>query len=161
VNDTADAFWRRYVGTLAAGHLHRQARPDVFAFGDSPSLADELAALVVAGRKRATASLPVEFTSEGLPLPVAGDVSIVTRGDGSPVAIIELVEVRHIPFQSVDAAFAAEEGEGDGSLAFWQAAHREYFSRVAARIGGEFSATSHVICQRFRLLWRDATEPAA
>ncbi|PYM31010.1 MAG: ASCH domain-containing protein, partial [Candidatus Rokuibacteriota bacterium] len=32
-----------------------------FAFGDSPALAKELAALVLAGHKRATASLPVQF----------------------------------------------------------------------------------------------------
>jgi len=152
VNDTAEAFWRRYVDTLPAGHPHRKARPDAFAFGDSPGLADELAALVLAGRKCATASLPAEFTSVGDPLPAAGDVGIVRRGDGSPVAVIEFVEVRQIPFQSVDAAFAADEGEGDGSLAWWRAAHREYFSRVCARLGGRFDETTPVICQRFSLV---------
>ncbi len=86
------------LGTLPVEHPHRHARPDAFAFGDSPALANELAALVQVGRKRATASLRVEFTSVGLPLPAAGDVNIVTRADGIPVAIIELVEVRHVPF---------------------------------------------------------------
>ena len=155
MNQAAEAFWQRYVATLPAGHAHREARPDAFAFGDSPALADELAALVLAGHKRATASLPVEFTSEGQPLPVAGNVSIVKPGDGRPVAIIELVEVRHVPFQAVDAAFAANEGEGDGSLAYWRSAHREYFGRVCARFGGNFNETTPVICQRFRLLWSD------
>lgn len=153
MTETAAAFWQRYVGTLPAEHPRRHARPDAFAFGDSPALANELAALVQAGRKRATASLPVEFTSVGLPLPAAGDVSIVMRADGAPVAIIELIEVRHVPFQAVDAAFAADEGEGDGSLAWWQAAHRRYFGRVCARLGGEFDETTPVICQRFRRLW--------
>lgn len=153
MTEGAEAFWKDYLGTLPAAHPHRNARPDVFSFGDSPRLADELGALVQAGRKRATASLPVEFTSEGLPLPVAGDVSIVTRGDGAPVAIIETVEVRHTPFQAVDAAFAAHEGEGNRTLAWWQAAHREYFSRVSARLGGKFEETTPVICQRFRVIW--------
>ena len=152
MNPAVQAFWHRYVGTLPAGHPHLLAKPDAFGFGDSASLADELAALVVAGRKRATASLPIEFTSEGLPLPVAGDVSIVMRGDGSPVAIIELVEVRQIPFQAVDSAFAADEGEGDGSLGWWQAAHRKYFARVSARHGGKFDETTPVICQRFKMV---------
>ena len=155
MNPAVEAFWQRYLGTLAAGHAHRNVRPDAFAFGDSPALADELAALVAAGRKRATASLPAEFTAEGQPLPVAGDVSIVMRGDGSPLAVIEFVEVRQIPFQFVDAAFAADEGEGDGSLAYWRLAHREYFSRVCARFGGIFDETTSVICQRFQLLWSD------
>jgi uncharacterized protein YhfF len=151
----AHVFWERYLGTLPAGHHPRDARPDVFALGGSPSLADELAALVQTGRKRATVSLPVEFTSEGLPLPTPGDVSIVTRADGTPVAIIELTEVRHVPFHGVDAAFAADEGEGDGTLAWWQAAHGRYFGRVSARVGGNFDETALMICQRFRLLWAE------
>jgi len=155
---SAEAFWQRYVATLPAEHPHRQAHPDAFAFGDSAALADELAGLVQIGRKRATASLPVEFTSLGLPLPAAGEVSIVTRGDGTPVAIIELVEVRHIPFRAVDAAFAADEGEGDGTLAWWQAAHQRYFTRVSARLGGSFDEATPVICQRFRLVWSGDSE---
>jgi uncharacterized protein YhfF len=161
MTETAAVFWLRYVGELPAEHPHRHARPDAFAFGDSPALANELAALVQAGRKRATASLPVEFTSVGLPLPAAGDVSIVTLADGAPVAIIELIEVRHVAFQVVEAAFAADEGEGDGSLAWWQAAHRKYFGRVCARLGGEFDETTPVICQRFRLVWSGSAEPVA
>jgi uncharacterized protein YhfF len=153
MTDAAAIFWQCYLGTLPAEHPHWQARPDAFAFGDSAALANELGTLVQAGRKRATASLPVEFTSEGLPLPAVGDVSIVLLGDGTPVAIIEVLEVRHVPFQAVDAAFAADEGEGDGSLAWWQAAHRRYFGRVCARTGGRFDETTPVICRRFRLVW--------
>jgi uncharacterized protein YhfF len=159
MTEAAAIFWQRYVATLAADHPHRHARPDAFAFGDSAALADELAALVQAGRKRATASLPIEFTSAGLPLPAAGDVSIVLLADGTPVVIIEEVEVRHLPFEAVDAAFAADEGEGDGSLAWWQAAHRRYFGRVCARLGGRFDETTPVMCRRFRLVWRGEPEP--
>jgi uncharacterized protein YhfF len=153
MTERAEAFWQHYIATLSAGHPHRQAKPDVFAFGDSPALANELATLVRAGRKRATASLPLEFTAAGSSLPEVGDVSIVTLADGRPVAIIELVEVRAVPFHDVDAAFAADEGEGDGSLEWWRRAHRSYFGRVCARSGGTFDETSLVICQRFRLVW--------
>ena len=156
----AAIFWQRYLSSLPAEHPHRHAKPDAFAFGDSPALANELAALVQAGRKRATASLPIEFTAVGDPLPAAGEVSIVLLADGTPVAIIELLEVRHVPFQAVDAAFAADEGEGDGSLAWWQAAHRRYFGRVSARLGGHFDETTPVICRRFRVVW-SGTEPVA
>src|SRR5262249_36984325 len=116
MTENAKIFWQRYLATLPGEHPHRHARPDAFSFGDSPALADPPAALVRVGRKRATTSLPVEFTSLGLPLPGVGDVSVVTRADGTAVAIIELVEVRHVPFQAVDAAYAADEGEGDGTL---------------------------------------------
>jgi uncharacterized protein YhfF len=150
----AGAFWRRYLATLPADHPHRGAEPQPFTFGDSPALADELAALVAAGRKRATTSLPAEFTAEGLQLPRAGDLSIVTLADGTPVAVIEIIEVRAVPFRDVDAAFAAVEGEGDGTLAFWRRAHREYFARVAAALGCGFDETTVVLCQPFRVVWR-------
>jgi len=154
VNDAAEIFWRRYLDSLPAAHPHRDARPDVFSFGDSASLADELAALVLAGRKRATASLPVEFTSLGQPMPDVGDLAIVTRADGTPLAVIELTEVRQVPFRAVDAAFAADEGEGDGTLAWWRTAHRAYFGRVSSRHGAKFDDAMPVICQRFKVVWR-------
>jgi len=154
VQAAAGAFWRRYLDSLPPAHPHRAASPDVFAFGDSAALADELAALVHAGRKRATASLPVEFAALGQPLPEKGDLAIVTRADGVPVAVIEWTEVRHVPFQAVDAEFAADEGEGDGTLEWWRAAHRRYFGRVSRRHGGAFGEATPVICQRFRVVWR-------
>jgi uncharacterized protein YhfF len=148
------AFWQQYLASLPHDHPHRQAEPQPFTFGDSPALADELAGLVATGRKRATTSLPVEFTAEGLQLPAAGDLSIVTLADGTPVAVIETTEVRAIPFREVDAAFAAVEGEGDGSVTFWRRAHHEYFRRVAAALGSGFDETTVVLCQHFRVVWR-------
>jgi uncharacterized protein YhfF len=56
------AHWARFVQSLAAGDPRRSAKPDAFAFGEGEE-AEELAALVLAGKKRATASLPVEYTS--------------------------------------------------------------------------------------------------
>ena len=158
MTDAVAVFWKRYLNTLPADHPHRGIAASVFSFGDSPALADELAALVVSGRKRATTSLPIEFTSDGERLPGAGDVGIVTRADGHPVAVIELVEVRLVPFQAVDATFAAIEGEGDGSLSWWRAAHRSYFRRVCMRLGGQFEETTPVLCQQFRRAWPSGGE---
>lgn len=153
----AAAFWRSYLTRLPSGHPHLKAEVySLFAFGDTPAVSDKLAALVVAGRKKATASLPIQSEAEGTRLPAAGDLSIVTLGDGTPVAIIETTDVRLVPFGAVDAAFAAEEGEGDLSLAWWRAAHTTFFGRVVARLGGRLDDTSVVVCERFRLLYADA-----
>jgi uncharacterized protein YhfF len=149
-----EAVWDAYLSALPAEHPHRQAKPDAFGFGGEPGLADELAALVVTEKKRATTSLVVEFTSLDEPLPKVGDVSIIVRGDGLPVAIIERTHVTTVPFESVDEEFAAIEGEGDGSLAFWRKAHAEYFTSVCARLGGHFGGGTPVICQVFRVVWK-------
>ena len=159
LSDAAAALWRTYLGYLPSGHPHRAARVTAFSFGDSPGLADELAALVVSRCKRATASLPIQFEAEGTALPAAGEVSIVTRADGTPLAIIETTEIQLVPFGDVDAEFAAAEGEGDGSLAYWRRAHTAFFGRVLARLGGRLDDRSLVVCERFRLLCRDDGRP--
>lgn len=162
--DTArcKACWAEFVASLASGDPRIQAKPDAFGFGGEGQIADELAALVLAGKKRATASLPVEYTSLGEELPRAGDLSIVLDGSGSPVAIIERTSVNVVPFQEVTAEFAAVEGEGDGSLAYWREAHAGYFGQVCERLGGALEATTPVLCQCFRVVWpRPASDASA
>lgn len=151
--ETVAAFWASYTARLPAGDRRRTAPFSVFAFGDSPALAHELATLVLAGRKTATASLPAQFEDERAPLPQVGDLSVVTLWDGTPVAIIETTEIRLVEFMAVDAAFAADEGEGDRTLEWWRAAHRRYFGRLLDRLGGDpLQDTSLVVCERFRLV---------
>lgn len=154
------ACWAAYVLSLAEDDPRRTATPDAFGFGGGGPLADELAALVLAGRKRATASLPIEYTSLDEPLPVAGDLSIILDGNGAPVAIIERTSVDVVPFEAVSAEFAAHEGEGDGSLAYWHQAHAEYFGGVFARLGGKLDENTPILCQRFRLVWPGPPESA-
>ena len=149
-----EAVWLEYLRSLPPGHAHHRVKPDAFAFGGSKALADSLGQLVIDGKKRATTSLAVEFTSLNEPLPTVGSMSIVVDGNGSPMAIIERTDVREMQFQFVDEAFAATEGEGDGSLDHWRKAHTEYFTSVCARLGGEFSATTPVLCQIFEVRWR-------
>jgi uncharacterized protein YhfF len=147
------ALWKLYLQQLPADHPHHTAKPTAFGFGGEPGLADELAALVLAGTKRATTSLPLEYTSQGSALPRVGDASIIARGDGSPVAIIERTVITTLAFDAVDSAFAAIEGEGDGSLAFWRRAHLWYFNSVCARLGGSFDGQTPVMCEVFRVVW--------
>jgi uncharacterized protein YhfF len=53
----------------------------------------------------------------------------------------------------VDAEFAAAEGEGDRSLAFWREAHWSYFGRVCEKLGRERSRRMPVVCERFRVVF--------
>src|SRR6516225_2205502 len=95
-----------------------------FSFGDSPRLADELAELVLAGKKRATCWA----ASEG-PKTQVGKRWVVLDGVGVPVAVIETVELAQRRFDEVDEAFAFDEGEDDRTLASWRRAHQNYFGR--------------------------------
>ncbi len=113
-----------------------------FAFGDGPELADELLDLVMKGVKTATCSTEDEPNTS-----TAGERWIVLDGSGEPRCVIESTEVSYRRYNEVDAAFAYEEGEGDRSLAYWRAAHRNYFGRL-----GRFSEDMMLMCERFRLV---------
>jgi len=113
-----------------------------FSFGDSPALADELAALVLTGRKTATCTTP---SDPNLSRP--GDRWVVLDGRGRPTCVIETVEITMHRYDEVDAAFAYDEGEDDRSLDSWRRAHRNYFTRQ-----GTFGETMMLVCERFRLI---------
>jgi uncharacterized protein YhfF len=161
VNAACQAYWAEFIGSLEEGDPRRSARPDAFGFGGEGELAQHLAGLVLAGKKRATASLPVEYTALGEALPQAGDLSIILDGAGDPVAIIERTAVDRVPFGDVSAEFAAREGEGDGSLGHWRKAHTWYFGQVCTRLGGTLDDATPVLCQSFKVVWPAAAADAA
>ncbi len=119
-----------------------------FAFGDSEEMADRLAALVIAGKKTATASAGW-VTDE--PIPRVGDLSIVTRLNGEPLCVIETTALETRPFDQVDADFAEAEGEGDLTLAWWRKAHWDFWTRELAPLGRAPTNTMPVVMERFVL----------
>src|SRR5690349_5031184 len=86
-----------------------------YSFGDSPALAGELAALVLAGVKTATCWAASDGASARI-----GERMVILGGPGVPVAVVETIELFQRRFNEVDAAFAYDEGEGDRSLAYWR-----------------------------------------
>ncbi len=147
------AFWERF--RSASSHVDDSQFYEVFSFGDSEELAHSLAVLVLAGTKRATAGSVWAFEAEGKRPPEPGDLSVVTNWAETPLCIIETTQVNIVPFAEVTAEFAAVEGEGDGSLAFWRHAHANYFSRECARIGRVFTESMPVACERFNVVFRE------
>ncbi|MDP8916073.1 MAG: ASCH domain-containing protein [Pseudomonadota bacterium] len=111
-------------------------------FGDDPRMQDELARLVVLGRKTATC-----LAADAFPAPRPGDLTVIEDGSGRPVCVIETVQVEQRKFLEVDAGHASAEGEGDLSLEWWRKAHRDYFTRE-----GTFSEDMTLHCERFRLV---------
>jgi uncharacterized protein YhfF len=109
--------------------------------------------LVVRGRKRATAGLLWRSELAGGP-PLPGDRQVIVDAEGTPRAVIEMTDVRVVPFEDVDAAFAAAEGEGDLSLAHWRRVHWDFFVRECERLGREPSVRMPVVCMRFRVVHR-------
>ncbi|WP_439356788.1 ASCH domain-containing protein [Bradyrhizobium sp. DASA03007] len=112
----------------------------MFAFGDSPALADELIELVVKGIKTATCSTEDEPNTS-----TPGERWVVLDGRGEARCVIESIDVTYRRFNEVDAAFAYDEGEGDRSLAYWRRAHQ------VGRLG-RYRDDMMLMCERFRLV---------
>lgn len=121
--------------------------------GDSPELSTELIDLIRCGPKRATAALHWAMEHDGDPMPVAGDIEIIVDHRNEPALVTRTVSVVVVPFREVTAAFAAQEGEGDGSLAHWREGHWQFFSRECARIGRRPTDDMPVVCTVFELLF--------
>lgn len=151
ISPAIKAFWaaaRQSVSSLPA-----EVDADIWFFGDSQELAMSLAGLVLHGPKRATTGLVAEMEAEGVALPRQGGLSLVTDFQGTPLMILRSTRVEILPFNQVDADFAAAEGEGDGSLGYWQNAHERYFRRSCQRIGIAWRPDLPVVCERFELLY--------
>jgi uncharacterized protein YhfF len=121
-------------------------------FGDSAALSQELITLIRDGVKRGGASLLWAHEAEGGPAPAVGDVEIVVDHLNEPTLITRNTRVEIVPFNQVGAEFAAREGEGDGSLAYWREAHWAFFSRECKRIGRQPSEVMPVVCASFEVL---------
>lgn len=147
-------YWATFAATRAADPTPRFL--EAFHFDDNEPSANELAALVLQGRKRATAALLWSHEQEKKPVPRPGDLSIVTDFAGVPQCVIETQRVDVVPFGQVSAEFAATEGEGDGSLAYWRRAHEAFFARECQRLGLEPAPDMPVVCERFEVVFTAA-----
>ena len=143
-----EEYWARFCRTSG---LEIDTPYQSWYFANSREMALELAELVIAGKKTATASLAK--TNELIPenAPIDNGYSVVTAFDGEPLCVIQTIQIRHLPFRDVDAPFAADEGEGDLSLEYWRRVHRDYFEKEASELGFEFNEDSIVCCERFKL----------
>ncbi len=147
----ASQFWDEFCRSNP--EIDRSIRFQTWFFGNTPDMALELAGLVISGKKTATASLEEMNAKKSETAPVADGYSLVTDFEGRPMCIIQTTEIRHIPFDEVDAQFAFDEGEGDRTLEYWRDGHRRYFTAEAAANGIAFNERSIVCCERFRLLF--------
>lgn len=97
-------------------------------FGTPGPMRAELIALVLAGRKKATAGLLAEYEEEGEPVESVGEGLAVIDDDRRHVATIEITRVDTLRFDGVPDAFAVAEGEGDLTAADFRAGHRRFWS---------------------------------
>lgn len=139
------SLWAAYT---QAHPEHGDEEPARGPFGDSPTLADELLALVVTGTKRATAGPP----DPEEPVRVGGHW-VVLDGAGVERLVLRTTDVRIGRLDSVDDAFAHDEGEDDRTRASWLREHRRYVRRVLGRPADADVDDTPMVFERFSVVW--------
>lgn len=127
---------------------------DAWAFGDSKEMADELAELVLEGKKKATSSNYTLYEIEKEELPYVGLHNVMLDGDGKAVAILETTSVEVVPFDEVTEEHAYLEGEGDRTLKYWRDVHEDFFKREFKEVDQEFDYQIPVVCEKLKLVYK-------
>ena len=158
-SNSVQEMWKAYLRSLGQDPTTTDKTFTAWHFCDNEQDADELAALVKAGHKRATASAYWAYEAEQEPVPAVGDYSVITDWDGEAQCVIRTTSVEIVPFNEVTADLARTEGEGDRSLDYWHRVHWACFSRELSAIGRCPEETMPVVCETFEVVYGAAKAP--
>ncbi|OJI33273.1 ASCH domain-containing protein [Vibrio vulnificus] len=81
-------------------------------------------------------------------------LQVVTNWDGIPICIIEMTSVTKQKYSEVTPEFAALEGEGDKTLAWWREAHWNFFSRECVELGISPSEDMLLVLEQFKVVYK-------
>ncbi len=117
-----------------------------WSIGDNPTMANELADLVIKGIKTASCGSLTAYLAEESP-PRVGSHNIILNGNNEPVCVIRIIAMYLVRFSEVTEEFARKEGEGDLSLEYWRAEHKAFFTRE-----GFYSEDMELIAEEFEVV---------
>lgn len=104
-------------------------------FGTPGAMREELNALVLSGRKKATAgTLQWDYEAHNEPIESIGEKLAVLDSTGGQVATILATKVEIRKFSEVPDEFALAEGEGDLSGDDFRVSHLSYWSKIGLTI---------------------------
>ncbi len=149
-------YLEKYLNSLPSEDRKRYHKFDAYHFCADKENANICATLVLKGEKRATAGLLWSYEYENEPLPEIGQLTVITDWEKTPKCIIETLSVETNPFNSVNAEFAFEEGEGDKSLAYWKKEHWKFFSEECKVIGKQPDENMPVVFEKFKVVFQSA-----
>lgn len=165
---SVQAFIERFMKSEAGSNASPERIViDAFGDGESVQMADELLALVLAGKKTATCMSAWSWDQEFEAPLVPGMLSVILDGAKTPRCVVETISVTRVAYQDVTVEFARAEGEhtpadldDDSVLKHWRAGHWAFYMRALPLIGREPSEDMPVLCERFKVIYREAHQRA-
>lgn len=150
-NQLADQYWTEF---LRQTNKEETAEYEVaYCFGENEFQADKSLKLILEGKKTATSSSYLAFQEAGEPLPRKGEFEIITDFEGKPGCIIEIVDVKIIPFKDIKWEIAKLEGEED-SLLKWRENRSGEWTGEGEELGYSFSDEMPVVFVGFKVVYK-------
>jgi len=152
---TPAEMWKNY--TTSHSEFATDEMPEAEVFHDNKEDADRLAALIVAGEKKAGSSPYRLYELYQADLPKVGKKLIVTNFDGKAQAITEVIKVDTLSFKNISAAYAAlDMGTTSEPLKKWKKAHWDFFASALEESGEKPSEDMLVVCEWFETIWPES-----
>lgn len=150
-NQLADQYWKEF---LKCTSMDETLEYDVaYCFGENESQSKQILSLILEGKKTATSSSYLSFQEAGEPLPRKGEFEIITDWEGNPGCIVEIVDVKIIPFKDVKWDIAKLEGEEDNMQA-WRENRMREFMEEGSEMGYSFHDETPVVFVGYKVVHR-------
>jgi uncharacterized protein YhfF len=147
------AFWQHFLASQPDPLAARERFYEAFQIGTGPEDADEGVRLIRCGQKTATSSLLWDYEARGKSLPQLGSLSVLEDGRKQAVCVVETSWLEVLAFDRVDAEFARDYGEADGTLEGWRSLCWPYYAAACVSLGRTMSRSTPLVCERFRVVF--------
>lgn len=150
-NQLADQFWVEFLRqTEKEGTLEYEV---AYCFGENESQANQILNLILEGNKTATSESYLSFQETGEPLPRKGEFEIITDWDGKPGCVVEILDVKIIPFNDIKWEMAKLEGEEENMQA-WRENRAKEWTEEGTDLGYVFSDEMPVVFVGFKVIYK-------
>ena len=148
------AFLSAYLISLPSTHKHHQQPITSGYFCNDEESANNCSDLIYQGIKTATCSMKYWYDIEAESYPRINNLHIVTDWYGKPTSIIETTRVEECKFKNVSEKFAANEGEGDMSLDYWEKQHWQFFEEECKAVNITASKNMVLVLENFHVVFK-------
>lgn len=145
-----DAFWQTAQDTLPDAGLPHDYQ--VRWIGLDAESTRQIFALIRAGDKTGTFTLPWIVDRTDQPTPHIGDAIILIDFDGTPTMLIRLTDIEDVPFGEITNEHTAVDGSPVRDVAIWKPLHTQYWNAMLAPFDLSVSDDMPVWIEKFEVL---------
>lgn len=153
IPDHIGSFWTKFLNSGFSPANANDLFLESFQIGSTAAAADGGARLILNGEKTATSSLLWQYELSGEPTPYVGSLSVLEDGSRAPVCVVQTTWVEIIPYGQIDADFARDYGETDGTLDSWYRVFGENYASLCESIGRQLTEQTPLLCERFEVVY--------